>query len=325
MAPVFPVVQQEEKKTVQLKMVKIDGLVLVYPAEAEDVIVSNIELRAQCNIWGCLPCTLRFYKNVASASDQIRSVVLPEDGYIIDLGCHIGTVSLPLARNGFSILAIDGSRESVRCLHESKMKNNLNNIYAINAILSDGEHECDFNPEANPYNAIQSGNTNQTTTLDTILNHVSTTKIQEAYYDKPCSLIKIDVEAYEPEVLRGAIQTIKSHWPVLYVEINTACLHDRQVRANDIFEYLDDLEYEIYIIDEPTPLEPMLRKIDIHNVFPFSVENIFAFHKTYDKSRLRLPIGPDWDANINQELLEHRIANTPSDSPFYNYYQDCKK
>ena len=324
MAPVFPVVQQEEKKTVQLKMVKIDGLVLVYPAEAEDVIVSNIELRAQCNIWGCLPCTLRFYKNVASASDQIRSVVLPEDGYIIDLGCHIGTVSLPLARNGFSILSIDGSRESVRCLHESKMKNNLNNIYAINAILSDGEHECDFNPEANPYNAIQSGNTNQTTTLDTILNHVSTTKIQEAYYDKPCSLIKIDVEAYESEVLRGAIQTIKRHWPVLYVEINTSFLHKREISPNEIFAYLDDLDYEIYIVDTPSPTEPILRKIDIHNPFPFTVENIFAFHKTYDKSRLRLPIGSDWDTDTNNELLKYKKDNMPSHSPFYNYIQDCK-
>jgi len=324
MAPVFPVVQQEEKKTVQLKMVKIDGLVLVYPAEAEDVIVSNIELRAQCNIWGCLPCTLRFYKNVASASDQIRSVVLPEDGYIIDLGCHIGTVSLPLARNGFPILSIDGSRESVRCLSEAQKKNNISNIYAISAILSDGEYDCDFNVKANPYNSIQSGNTEQTTTLDTILNYIEITQNKEAYFDRPCSLIKIDVEAYESEVLRGAIQTIKRHWPVLYVEINTSCLHKREISPNEIFAYLDDLDYEIYIVDTPTPTEPMLRKIDIHNPFPFTVENIFSFHKTYDKSRLRLPIGSDWDTDTNNELLKYKKDNVSSHSPFYNYFQDCK-
>ena len=94
-------------------------------------------------------------------------------------------------------------------------------------------------------------------------------------------MIKIDVEAYESEVLRGAIQTIKRHWPVLYVEINTSCLHKREISPNEIFAYLDDLDYEIYIVDEPTPLEPMLRKIDIHNVFPFSVENIFIVFSGY--------------------------------------------
>ena len=68
----------------------------------------------------------------------------------------------------------------------------------------------------------------------------------------------------------------------------------------------------------------MLRKIDIHNLFPFTVENVFAFHKTYDKSRLRLPIGSDWDTDTNNELLKYKKDNMPSHSPFYNYIQDCK-
>ena len=318
----FPTVQDEKKTQVKLKAVTIDGLTMVYPDEAKDVIINNLELRARCNVWGCLVCAYHFHQHVSFVPDHIRSIVLPTDGYIIDIGCHIGTVTLPLAKVGFYVLAIDGSIESIKCLDQSMIKNNLNNVSAISAILSDGKYDCDFNVEANPYNAIQEGHTYQTTTLDSILDYVYN-KNNGAQH--PCALIKIDVEAYEHEVLRGAINTIKKHWPVLYIEINSSCLHKRGISPNKIFSYLDDLDYEVYIVHNPSPIKPHLRKIDIHNVFPFTVENVFALHKSYDKSRLRMPIGPIWDTTTNNELLEERTHKVTSDSPFYKYFQVCKK
>jgi FkbM family methyltransferase len=59
---------------------------------------------------------------------------------------------------------------------------------------------------------------------------------------KDVKLIKIDVEGYEVEVLKGAEQTIRTYKPDLFIECNT------EEHKKNIFDYLKslDLDYNIY-------------------------------------------------------------------------------
>jgi FkbM family methyltransferase len=58
-----------------------------------------------------------------------------------------------------------------------------------------------------------------------------------------CHFIKIDVEGFEMNVLKGAEKTIKKFHPVMLIEINNFALERNGVTNKDIFEYLDTLGY----------------------------------------------------------------------------------
>lgn len=75
----------------------------------------------------------------------------------------------------------------------------------------------------------------QSTTLDELLNDLGA--------EDPVSVIKVDVEGAELEVLRGAVKTLRRYRPILIVEIEEALLARNQVFATDISEFLRLLGY----------------------------------------------------------------------------------
>lgn len=61
--------------------------------------------------------------------------------------------------------------------------------------------------------------------------------------------IKIDVEGYEPKVLRGAADTIARSRPVMLVEVNAGALERAGSSRDELLKMLSDLEYRAKIID----------------------------------------------------------------------------
>jgi FkbM family methyltransferase len=57
------------------------------------------------------------------------------------------------------------------------------------------------------------------------------------------NFIKIDVEGYELEILKGAIETIKKHKPKMLIEINQMALERMNLKREDIFQFLDEHGY----------------------------------------------------------------------------------
>lgn len=55
-----------------------------------------------------------------------------------------------------------------------------------------------------------------------------------------CGLIKIDVEGFELQVIRGAARTITKYRPVLYVE------NDRADKQKQVIDQLTSLDYQLY-------------------------------------------------------------------------------
>lgn len=76
-----------------------------------------------------------------------------------------------------------------------------------------------------------------------------------------CGLVKIDVEGFEPQVLRGARQTIARCRPILYVE------NDRAAQQQEVISLIAEMDYRLFW--HLTPLfVPENFKGERTNVFP---------------------------------------------------------
>ena len=72
------------------------------------------------------------------------------------------------------------------------------------------------------------------------------------------TLIKIDVEGHEPEVLQGSAQCLQDHKPILILE-------SFPPKQEQVVEFLTELGYEVLDAERKKPLEP-------------HTNNLFAWH-----------------------------------------------
>ena len=64
---------------------------------------------------------------------------------------------------------------------------------------------------------------------------------------EPPSIMKVDVEGAESDVLAGAIRTLKSAQPIIFIEIHPEMLADSGTTPEDVFSILESAGYNISI------------------------------------------------------------------------------
>jgi FkbM family methyltransferase len=91
-----------------------------------------------------------------------------------------------------------------------------------------------------------------------------------------CALIKIDVEGFEPKVLRGARRTIGHCRPVIYIE------NDRPAQQDEVISLVSEMGYRLYW-HKPYLFDPKNFKGVQHNIFgPIASINMLCIPNEYD-------------------------------------------
>jgi len=124
----------------------------------------------------------------------------------VDCGAHVGSWSKELADSFDKVISYEASSDNYECL----VKNTEGlNIEAHNLGVGEKNGFCSLHPPVNPGNSgaawVVEGDDFEVVTLDS-QNLVDV------------DFIKIDVEGYEPMVLKGAENIIKRDKPVILVE-----------------------------------------------------------------------------------------------------------
>lgn len=153
--------------------------------------------------------------------DDIKQYYKPGTD-ILDIGANIGTHSLMFSETGPVHAFEPVFHEIVKLNIESNDLKHSVKIYPI--ALSDTEKTSNiYIPQKTPQGAINYGGTsmhpNELTKHDTENPIKCTCHPLDNVYDGTPSVIKMDVENHELYVLKGAINTIKKHKPVIYAEI----------------------------------------------------------------------------------------------------------
>ena len=179
-------------------------------------------------------------------TDILLKRILSEGSVVIDVGANIGyytRIASNLVGAKGQVFAFEPSPNALSVLRQNT--NDLSNVRIFPVALSDSEGEARFFVRKNGgTSSLEADSSSQEvivkiTTLDSLLIDV-----QEVEF------IKIDVEGFEPEVLRGAESLIKRHRPIIYLEYFEHYAEKRGYAATLFDDFFATLNYEIHWIDE---------------------------------------------------------------------------
>lgn len=196
---------------------------------------------------------------------------------VVDVGANIGMITLECAAAVGPTGLVDAIEPNGLCCDRIQRQialNQLGHVRVHSVALSDTPGSLTL--------SIPSGDPGKGTlaTLDAGLESVPQIKVDVVVGDsllgkaeRPPTLIKIDVEGYEPHALRGLAQTLRIHKPILITEVNRHWLERAGSSVAELFSLLHEFTYVGSTIDvrrgrfgRPLKLEPATANIESANV-----------------------------------------------------------
>src|SRR5699024_2624614 len=152
--------------------------------------------------------------------------------FIIDVGANIGNHTVYFAKlMGAPVLAIEPIDANISILEKNIEANDLMDRVEVHPVAAWHKNE-NLRLEQNIENNSGTFHVNSLGK-----QHAVGKRIDELVNDRPVSLIKIDVEGSEEEVLEGAIETIRNNRPALVIEAHSEKAIQRHRELLEVFNY----------------------------------------------------------------------------------------
>ena len=189
--------------------------------------------------------------------------VIHKNDVVIDVGANIGRWSLFVAHlyKTQMIYAFEPFQETFMKLQKNISLNQQFKIQTVNQAVSDSEgkiamsvRDC-FNTGMNQINLASPDKNLSAVRLDFFCEINNIQKID---------VIKIDVEGFEMNVLKGSENLIKQWHPKIICEIDDFLLSQNKTTPTNIFNFLQGLNYQIYQLPEMSPVTANTPIQDIH-------------------------------------------------------------
>lgn len=227
-------------------------------------------------------------------SDLYQQKYIDLNSSVVDIGCSIGDNTLVWAKKlteTAKVFAIDPSIKNIKYGKKLAKLNQIYNVEWVEAVCSDivGEKLSVINKsknsiENNSYQPIVTSEYLLSRTIDEIVNNGENDKI---------GLVHIDVEGFELKVIKGAVNLIKKNKPTITFE-----QHISKENVNYVFNFLKDLGYRIFMINEVIPGN----ELDCRNFIAIdSLSKLPSFEKFSEKNISKLDI---YRATIGPGLIE---------------------
>lgn len=186
-----------------------------------------------------------FFGNFEEEETELLQHLVSKDSVVIDIGANIGYYSVMLAKTAETVFSFEPSSREYELLRKNITLNRLDNVKAFKQALgsSNGVAKLfinDVNHGANSFidTTINTGNFEEVkvTTLNEIILLESPTRID---------IIKIDVEGWEHEVLKGSKIIIEKFRPVIFFESWKSFKKPFGTTVSEEIEFLMSLDYRI--------------------------------------------------------------------------------
>lgn len=166
--------------------------------------------------------SLRDYGEFARPEVDLLSIYLEQtDGDLLDVGANIGAISLPLAHRfrNRHIHAFEAHKGVCSILCANVVANKLNNVTVTHAAVGAEESIVQFpTPSLSEninFGAIGFDQAENATTVPVLMTTLN------RYVSHNVSVVKIDVEGHEPQVLKGSDILLRGHGAVFLIEASS--------------------------------------------------------------------------------------------------------
>ena len=201
----------------------------------------------------CILSQAIFVYKFESQELKFLTLYLEQGDCFLDIGSNFGLYSLmaskKVGKNG-QVFAFEPATKTFNRLKRNIKLNRIHNIFPINAAISSNNGTMPMSISLDGHDAWNSlakpargekflTEEVKTITLDDF--------IQENKLHDKIKMIKIDVEGWECEVIKGAVRTLSSEMaPILQVEFSEPALQAAGSASFVLIEMLSDLGYILY-------------------------------------------------------------------------------
>lgn len=170
------------------------------------------------------------------ATRYLQSILRP-DWVVVDIGANIGYYALQEARVVKSVIAMEPTPASYDTLLHNARLNDYKNIMAYRLAIGDHDGEIGFAlSHACNWNSIAEGGGDITVVMMTLDSFLRGIKVD---------FIRMDVEGYELNVLKGMAGILQEQKPRMFLEVHRDKLKDYGSSQRELMEYLASFGYLI--------------------------------------------------------------------------------
>ena len=163
---------------------------------------------------------------------------LNKGSVVVDVGANIGYYTLLAARRVKRVYAVEPDKKCFEILKKNVGENNLKNVVLLDVADSDKNEKKylkkDKNNQGNNQINDKNGEIVLAKTLDKILEN-----------EQKISLIKVDTQGWEPQVIAGAKNIIKRWRPTVFLEYTPS-----EYRNNKMIDFLKKNYQNIWSIND---------------------------------------------------------------------------
>jgi FkbM family methyltransferase len=205
-------------------------------------------------------------------------------GLVIEVGANMGIHTIPiamqLAKQDRMLLAFEPQPVIFQQLCANLALNGLTNVRALPYACGSANGPVMF--EVPDYHSIGNfGGTKMHKTLPASAKHeiVQCVRLDAIAAEGDVGLIKVDVEGFELEVLKGAEGILRRCCPLLYVE------NDRRDKSQALIQWLMDHEYRVW-----WHIPPLFNPSNFHGVPQNCYPNISSLNMLCIHKSMQIPV-----------------------------------
>jgi FkbM family methyltransferase len=242
-----------------------------------------------------------------------QSLVTP-GARVLDLGCHLGTFSLPAAALGAQVIAVDAAARHVHLLRMAARRNGFDQLHTVHGAITDSAEPVPvlgINIHGRLWRA-QDG----VAPVAAVAPPVSVDGLLERHGWDRVDVIKMDIEGSEPAALRGMCGLLsRGVRPQIVFECNGAALPLFGSTINELRKMISELGYELLLLDHLRPGTLVAMAPDA--IQPNCVSDYLALHSR------PAGLGDRWtvESPFSREQAVTRLVEAAADAaPGYRRY-----
>jgi len=178
--------------------------------------------------------------------------------HCVNIGCHIGTLALPLSKYIKKVTAIEAYPPTFEHLNENIKLNDITNIESINLAVGNKNQEIYFLDESNDRIKNNTGGMHVITEEDIKYHRLSSgihskkiinqMKRLDDTNIKEFDILIIDVEGKEHELLLGGKEKILEYKPIILIEIwgnKKRQQENMTTTSEELIDHIKNLKYKL--------------------------------------------------------------------------------